>query len=67
MSHSGNLIIVSGPSGAGKGTVIALVKQRLDGVVTSVSATTRAPRPGEADGREYHFLSREEFSLITIL
>ncbi len=53
--------MISGPSGAGKGTVIALVKQRLDGVVTSVSATTRAPRPGEADGREYHFLSREDF------
>jgi guanylate kinase len=53
--------VISGPSGAGKGTVIALVKRKLDGVVTSVSATTRAPRPGEADGREYHFLSREAF------
>ena len=53
--------MISGPSGAGKGTVIALVKRKLDGVVTSVSATTRAPRPGEADGREYHFLSRQVF------
>ncbi len=53
--------MISGPSGAGKGTVIALVRQRLDGVVTSVSATTRAPRPGEADGREYHFLTRDAF------
>jgi guanylate kinase len=53
--------VVSGPSGAGKGTVIALVTQRLAGVVTSVSATTRAPRPGEQDGREYHYLTREEF------
>jgi len=53
--------VISGPSGAGKGTVIALVKRKLDGVVTSVSATTRPPRPGEVDGREYHFLSRQAF------
>ncbi len=53
--------MVSGPSGAGKGTVIALVKRLVDHVATSVSATTRAPRPGEADGREYRFLSREVF------
>jgi guanylate kinase len=55
------VFVISGPSGAGKGTVIALVKERLDRVVTSVSATTRAPRPGEVDGREYYFLSRESF------
>jgi guanylate kinase len=54
--------VISGPSGAGKGTVIALVKERLDRVVTSVSATTRAPRPGERDGREYHFLDRDSFT-----
>jgi guanylate kinase len=54
--------VISGPSGAGKGTVIALVKQQLEHVVTSVSATTRAPRPGEEDGREYHFLSRGAFA-----
>jgi guanylate kinase len=56
-----SVFVISGPSGAGKGTVIALVKQRLPHVVTSVSATTRAPRPGEADGREYHYLSEQEF------
>ena len=55
------MFVISGPSGAGKGTVIALVKERLDRVVPSVSATTRAPRPGEKDGREYYFLSREAF------
>ncbi len=55
------MFVISGPSGAGKGTVIALVRQRLDHVVTSVSATTRAPRPGEADGREYHFLDEQAF------
>lgn len=53
--------MISGPSGAGKGTVIALVRARLDGLAMAVSATTRAPRPGEIDGREYHFLSREAF------
>lgn len=55
------MFVISGPSGAGKGTVIALVRQRLDHVVTSVSATTRAPRPGEVDGREYHFLDEQAF------
>ena len=54
--------MISGPSGAGKGTVIALVRQRLDHVATSVSATTRLPRPGEEDGREYHFLDRDAFT-----
>jgi len=55
------VFVISGPSGAGKGTVIALVKQHLGHVATSVSATTRAPRPGEQDGREYHFMDRESF------
>ena len=53
--------MISGPSGAGKGTVIALVRQRVGHVVRAVSATTRSPRPGEADGREYHFLTRQAF------
>ncbi len=53
--------MISGPSGAGKGTVIALVKKRVPHVVMSVSATTRTPRPGEHDGREYHYLTRDEF------
>lgn len=53
--------MISGPSGAGKGTVISLVRQALEQVATSVSATTRAPRPGEQDGREYHFMSRADF------
>ena len=53
--------MISGPSGAGKGTVIALVRRLLDHVVGSVSATTRAPRPGEQDGREYFFVERAAF------
>ena len=55
------MFVISGPSGAGKGTVIALVRQRLAHVVTSVSATTRAARPGEQDGREYFFTDRAAF------
>jgi len=57
----GRLIVVSGPSGAGKST---LIRAALDAVATlgySVSATTRAPRAGEAEGRHYIFVSREEF------
>ena len=53
--------MISGPSGAGKGTVIALLRARLDGLAMSVSATTRGARPGETDGRDYHFLDDEAF------
>jgi guanylate kinase len=55
--------VISGPSGAGKGTVIGLARTILDGLAMSVSATTRAPRPGDVDGREYHFFDREAFEL----
>ncbi len=55
------MFVISGPSGAGKGTVIALVKQRLAHVATAVSATTRAARPGEEHGREYFFVDRAAF------
>ena len=55
------LVVVSGPSGVGKGTLVkTLVKRRAD-VVESVSCTTRAPRDGEVHGREYYFLSKEDF------
>jgi guanylate kinase len=55
------LFVVTGPSGAGKGTLIrTLVRERTD-LVVAVSATTRARRPGEEDGSDYHFLSEEEF------
>jgi guanylate kinase len=56
------VFVISGPSGAGKGTVIALVKQQIANVSTSVSATTRAARPGEEDGREYFFMTRRAFT-----
>ena len=57
----GRVIVISGPSGAGKSTILKLLLERCDRLVTSVSATTRKPRPGEVDGRDYHFLSRAEF------
>lgn len=58
----GQLIIVSGPSGAGKSTVLRGLRERCElPLQLSVSYTTRAPRPGEVNGREYFFVSREEF------
>ena len=53
--------MITGPSGVGKGTLIRALRERYPGLELSVSATTRDPRPGEEDGRDYHFLSREEF------
>lgn len=61
MTNSGLLLILSGPSGAGKGTVVRQLVSENPGVQLSVSATTRAPRAGEMEGREYFFLSRERF------
>jgi guanylate kinase len=57
----GKLIVVSGPSGAGKSTLIKASLQAVPELAYSVSATTRPPRPGEVDGKDYIFLSREEF------
>lgn len=61
MSEKGILLVLSGPSGVGKNTVLKSFRERLPEVDYSISATTRAPRPGEVDGRDYHFLSREDF------
>ena len=57
----GRLIVVSGPSGAGKSTLIREALDAMPRLAYSVSATTRAPRPGEVDGEHYVFLSREDF------
>ncbi|MBQ6006114.1 MAG: guanylate kinase [Selenomonadaceae bacterium] len=57
----GLLIVVSGASGTGKGTVCKKILTDLPEVAYSISATTRTPRPGEVDGREYYFLSVDEF------
>ena len=58
--NKGLMIVISGPAGSGKGTVNGHLLKR-DDFVYSVSATTRAPRPNETDGVNYHFISREEF------
>jgi guanylate kinase len=57
----GNLVVVSGPSGVGKSTVVKAAKERAGAVWVSVSMTTRPMRSGEEHGREYFFVSREEF------
>ena len=64
MKERGNLIAISGPSGVGKGTVCKKVIQRNPNVCVSVSATTRAPRPKEQHGKDYFFVSREEFEAM---
>ena len=56
------VFVITGPSGVGKGTLIRLLRQRVPELELSVSATTRRPRPGEAQGVDYHFLSEEEFA-----
>ncbi|MDK2908782.1 MAG: guanylate kinase [Bacteroidales bacterium] len=57
----GKVIIFSAPSGSGKTTIVHEVMRKVDGLGFSVSATSRAPRPGEVHGRDYYFISREEF------
>ena len=57
----GKLLAVSGPSGVGKGTIVKTIIKRRADVVESVSCTTRPPRQGEVNGKEYFFLSHEEF------
>ncbi len=61
MAEKGLLVVVSAPSGGGKGTILKELFARNDNLQLSVSATTRAPRPGEEHGKQYYFLSREEF------
>ncbi|MCI8424592.1 MAG: guanylate kinase [Adlercreutzia sp.] len=59
--RTGNLFVISGPSGTGKGTLIARVLKEVPDAWLSVSATTRRPRPGEEEGVSYYFLTKEEF------
>jgi len=60
-SNRGVLIVISGPSGAGKGTICQELLNKNDNIYLSVSATTRQPRQGEIDGENYYFLKQEEF------
>ena len=61
MQTKGVLVVVSGFSGAGKGTVMKALLEKYDNYALSVSATTRSPRPGEENGREYFFLTESQF------
>ena len=61
--HS-RLTVLSGPSGVGKSTVVAELNRTCPGIWISVSVTTRRPRPGEVDGREYHFVDDSEFDRL---
>jgi guanylate kinase len=63
-THKGKLVVVTGPSGVGKGTLLKILAERYpQRFVFSISATTRPPRQGEVDGKEYFFLTRSEFEL----
>ena len=61
MQNKGRLIVISGPSGAGKSTVVFKAIEGRDDMCFSTSVTSRKPRPGEVDGREYFFIDRERF------
>ncbi len=61
-SSQGSLVVISGPSGVGKTTILKMVLDRLPDLIPSVSATTRPPRAGERDGVDYHFLPSDEFA-----
>ena len=61
MSEKGKLLVISGPSGAGKSTVVFKAIEGRDDICFSTSVTTRSPRPGEVDGREYFFVDFERF------
>ncbi|MEM9810928.1 MAG: guanylate kinase, partial [Pseudomonadota bacterium] len=61
IERRGLLFVISSPSGAGKTTLSRRLLTSDDGIALSVSATTRSPRPGEVDGKDYHFLSEDAF------
>ena len=61
MDTDPKVFVISGPSGAGKGTLTEILLKRVPSLTRSISATTRKPRPGEVDGVDYYFLTEEEF------
>ena len=62
MNPAAKVFVITGPSGVGKGTLIKRLRERIPELGLSVSATTRSPRAGEEDGRDYYFLDRDEFA-----
>ncbi len=64
MHHPGNVFVVSAPSGAGKSTLVQRLVQSVPSLVFSISFTTRKPRPGEVDGRDYFFVSDATFDAM---
>ena len=63
-SPKGHLFVISGPSGAGKGTLVAAALEAFPNLVLSVSATTRRPRPGDVEGKTYYFITDERFEQL---
>ena len=59
--NNGHLVVLSGPAGVGKSTVVRRLREEVPNLYFSVSMTTRAPRPGEVEGRDYFFVTPEEF------
>lgn len=64
MTSKGLLVVFSGPSGTGKGTVLKALLAQDKNIELSISDTTRMPRPGETDGKDYHFISKSKFSKL---
>lgn len=64
--RKGKLVVIAGPSGVGKGTLVSYIMDNYQGFHLSVSATTRPPRPGEVDGKSYFFVSEEQFGELVI-
>ena len=64
LEHRGNVFVLSAPSGAGKSTLARRLVQDTEGLIFSISTTTRAPRPGEQDGREYFFVDDARFDAM---
>lgn len=64
MTTKGKLIVLTGPSGVGKGTLVRALLSRHDNVFLSISATTRQPRTGEIEGQDYFFKTREQFEAM---